>query len=92
MVNAVTLAVALDVIRKTGRDDRCGGDAVVALQRPGKFGDTRRATVSAAHTDNCCVAVFLDFRPQLGFIGKHAGFLVAQFSFYIRLMTLKPFL
>jgi len=92
MVNAVTLAVALDVVRKTGRDDGGGGDAVLALQRPGKFGDTRRATVSAAHTDNCCVAVFFDFRPQLGFIGEHAGLLVAQFSLYIGTVPFKPVL
>ena len=63
MVYAVTLAVALDVVRKAGRDDGGGGDAVVTLQRPGKFGDTRRATVSTAHADDCGVAVLLDFRP-----------------------------
>jgi len=70
-------AVALDVVRETGSDDGGCRYTVVILQRSGKFGDTRRASVSTTHTDDGGVTIFLYLRPQLGFIGEHAGLLVA---------------
>ena len=70
-------AVALDVVRKTGSDNRSRGDAVGILHRPGKFGDTRRTAVSASDAEDDGVTIFLDLSPQLGFIGEHAGLLMA---------------
>ena len=70
-------AVALDVVRKAGGDDGGRWNAVVIFQSPGKFGDTRRASVSAAHAKNGGITVFLDFRPQFGLIGEHASLLMA---------------
>ena len=62
-VHAVTAAVALYVVRKAGGDDRGRGHSVIVLQRPGKFGDTRRTAVSAADADDSGVTVCLDFGP-----------------------------
>ena len=75
-------AIALDVIRKTGSDDGRGGYAVIILQRPGKFGDTRRTAVSASDAQDGGIALFLDFSPELGFVGEHAGLLVTYYGLY----------
>ena len=66
-------AITLDIVGKHSCDDGSCRYAVVVLQRPGKFGDTRRTTVSATDTEDDGVAVFLDFGPQLGIVGEHAG-------------------
>jgi hypothetical protein len=59
----VTAAIALNVVRKTGSDDGSCGYTVVALQCTGKFGDTRRTTVSAADAEDSGVSICLDFSP-----------------------------
>jgi hypothetical protein len=70
-------AIALDIVRKTGGNDRGCRNIVVVLQGTGKFGDTRRASISAADAEDSGVTIFLDFSPEFGFIGEHAGFLIA---------------
>jgi hypothetical protein len=56
-------AVALDVVGKAGGNDWSGRDTEIVLECPGKFGDTRRASVSAAHTEDGGITALLDFRP-----------------------------
>jgi len=62
-VHAVAPIVTLDIVRETGGDDGGCRDVVIALHRPGKIGDTRRTSVSAADAEDNGVTVFLDFFP-----------------------------
>jgi len=73
----MTPAVTLDVVHKTGSNDGGRRHTIGVLHRPGKVGDTRRTAVSAADAEDNGVTTFFNLGPEFGFVGEHAGLLVA---------------
>ena len=61
--HTVRLGVLSDVIRKPGRRYSRRGYMVLMFHGPTEFGDTRRTTISPAHTDDGGVALFLYLCP-----------------------------